>query len=64
MLGARSKAVWPTTKSDVNYVVADTQSREQIAAKTLEEMPEVISYVKNHFLGFQIPYMVGAEEHQ
>lgn len=45
-------------------MVADTQSWEQIAAKTLEEIPEVKSYVKNHFLGFLIPYMVGTDEHQ
>lgn len=64
VFGATTKPVWPTTKSHVNYVVADTQSWEQIAAKTLEEIPEVVSYVKNHFLGFQIPYMVGTEEHQ
>ena len=64
VFGATTKPVWPTTKSHVNYVVADTQSWEQIAAKTLEEIPEVVNYVKNHFLGFQIPYMVGTEEHQ
>ena len=64
VFGATTKPVWPTVKSHVNYVVADTQSWEQIAAKTLEEIPEVKSYVKNHFLGFQIPYMVGTDEHQ
>ena len=32
---------------------------EAIAAKTLEEMPEVMSYVKNQFLGFAIPYQFG-----
>ena len=55
--GLTTKEVYPTTKSHVNYVVADTDSWEQIAAKTLEEIPEVISYVKNHFLNFRIPYM-------
>ena len=64
VFGATTKPVWPTEKSHVNYVVADTNSWEQIAAKTLEEIPEVVCYVKNHFLGFQIPYMVGTEEHQ
>ena len=64
VFGATTKPVWPTEKSHVNYVVADTHSWEQIAAKTLEEIPEVVCYVKNHFLGFQIPYMVGTEEHQ
>ena len=36
VFGATTKPVWPTEKSHVNYVVADTQSWEQIAAKTLE----------------------------
>lgn len=64
VFGATTKPVWPTQKSHVNAVVADTHSWEQIAAKTLEEIPEVRCYVKNHFLAFQIPYMVGTEEHQ
>jgi type III restriction enzyme len=51
-----SKKVYQTKKSHVNYVVADTDSWEQIAAKTLEEMPEVFCYVKNIFLNFFIPY--------
>lgn len=63
VFGATSKEVYPTKKSHVNYVVADTDSWEQIAAKTLEELPEVKSYVKNHFLDFKIPYLVGAIEH-
>jgi type III restriction enzyme len=61
--GKTTKPVWPTVKSHVNYVVADTKSWEQIAAKTMEEMDEVVCYVKNHFLGFRIPYMAGVEEH-
>lgn len=61
--GTTTKQVYPTRKSHVNYVVADTTSWEQIAAKTLEEMPEVRCYVKNHFLDFRIPYMADTEEH-
>lgn len=60
--GATTKTVYPTRKSHVNYVVADTASWEQIAAKTLEEMPQVARYVKNHFLDFRIPYMADTEE--
>lgn len=63
VFGATSKEVYPTVKSHVNYVVADTDSWEQIAAKTLEELPQVVRYVKNHFLDFKIPYLVGATEH-
>lgn len=61
--GETTKPVWATTKSHVNYVVADTKSWEQIAAKTLEEIDEVKCYVKNNFLGFRIVYIVGVEEH-
>lgn len=61
--GVTSKGVYPTKKSHVNFVVADTDSWEQIAAKTLEELPQVVRYVKNHFLDFKIPYLVGAAEH-
>jgi type III restriction enzyme len=57
VFGRTSRNVFPTKKSHVNYVVADTDSWEQIAAKTLDEMPEVKSYVKNAFLGFKIPYV-------
>lgn len=63
--GSTSKEVYETTHSHVNYVVADTQSWEQIAAKTLEELVEedlVLSYVKNAFLGFSIPYVKEGED--
>lgn len=58
--GITSRHVYATKHSHVNYVVADTESWEQIAAKTLEELAEkgyVKSYVKNAFLGFSIPYI-------
>lgn len=55
--GATTKPVYPTKKSHVNFVVADTDSWEQMAAKTFEQMPAVQSYVKNAFLGFAIPYV-------
>lgn len=37
--GNTTKPVYHTVKSHVNYVVADTESWEQICAKTLEELP-------------------------
>lgn len=52
-----AKPVYPTRKSHLNYVVADTDSWEQIAAKTFEQLPQVESYVKNAFLGFDVPYV-------
>lgn len=61
--GLTSKPTFPTVKSHVNLVVADTDSWEQRAAKVLEGMTEVVAYVKNHFLGFAIPYVEGTKEH-
>jgi type III restriction enzyme len=51
-------------KCHVSHVVADTDSWEQKLAQTLEDMPEVIRYVKNHNLGFTIPYTLNGEERQ
>ena len=36
--------------------VADTESWEQKTAQALEQMDEVVAYVKNHNLDFTIPY--------
>jgi type III restriction enzyme len=58
--GTTTKPVFATTKSHVNRVVADTNSWEQIAAKTFEQHPRVESYVKNVFLGFEVPYVDAA----
>ena len=55
-----------TTRSDkchISHVVADTDSWEQKMAQTLEGMDEVVRYVKNHNLGFTIPYTLEGEEH-
>jgi type III restriction enzyme len=49
-------------KSHVSHVVADTESWEQKMATVLEEMPEVVSYVKNQNLGFSIPYVLEGDE--
>jgi type III restriction enzyme len=48
----------------VSHVVADTESWEQKLAQTLEDMPEVVRYVKNDHLGFTIPYTLAGEERQ
>ena len=60
-----TKPVYATRpdKSHVSHVVADTESWEQKLAQTLEDMDEVSSYVKNHGLGFRIPYTLNGEEH-
>ncbi len=49
-------------KCHVNYVVADTQSWEQKMAQALEDMDEVVCYVKNQGLNFTIPYTLNGEE--
>jgi type III restriction enzyme len=51
-------------KCHISHVVADTGSWEQKLAQALEDMPEVARYVKNHNLGFTIPYTLNGEEHQ
>jgi type III restriction enzyme len=51
-------------KCHVSHVVADTDSWEQKTAQALEEMPEVVRYVKNHNLGFTIPYTLEGEGRQ
>ena len=51
-------------KCHISHVVADTGSWEQKLAQALEEMPEVVRYVKNHNLDFTIPYTLNSEEHQ
>ncbi|MGH9899594.1 MAG: BPTD_3080 family restriction endonuclease, partial [Pyrinomonadaceae bacterium] len=49
-------------KCHVSHVVADTDSWEQKMAEALEDMHEVIRYVKNYNLSFAIPYTLNGEE--
>jgi len=50
-------------KCHVSHVVADTGDWEQKVAQSLEEMDEVVCYVKNTNLGFSIPYTLDGEQH-
>jgi type III restriction enzyme len=61
-----TKAVFATRpdKCHVSHVVADTGSWEQKVADALEEMDEVVCYVKNQGLTFTIPYTLNGEERQ
>jgi len=59
-----TKEVRETGKSHINYVVADTEEWEQGVAKKLEQMAEVVAYVKNQGLGFTIPYEHQGVAHQ
>ncbi len=54
--GVTTREVYYTDKSHVNAVVGDSDW-ERIFAKTCEETDSVLSYVKNDYLGFTIPYM-------
>ncbi|MGH7721966.1 MAG: BPTD_3080 family restriction endonuclease [Candidatus Dormibacteria bacterium] len=49
------KPVVTTTKSHVSHVVLDSNWESKMS-QVLEDMPEVIAYVKNDRLGFEIPY--------
>jgi type III restriction enzyme len=47
---------WPVQKCHVNAMVADTETREQAAATTLDAHPGVVRRVKIDHLGFTVPY--------
>lgn len=49
-------------KCHVSHVVGDTKTWEQKMAQSLEDMPEVVCYVKNQGLNFAIPYTINGEE--
>lgn len=61
--GHTARDTFPTVKSHVNAVAMDSKW-EGICAKTLEELGPVTSYVKNHFLGFEIPYLKEGRDHK
>lgn len=50
------------SKCHISHVVADTNSWEQKMAQVLEDMDEVIYYVKNQGLGFYIPYVLEGQQ--
>jgi type III restriction enzyme len=60
-----ARPCWTTDagKCHVSHVAADTESWEQRMAQALEEMPEVVRYVKNQSLGYTIPYTLDGQPH-
>jgi type III restriction enzyme len=50
-------------KCQIDRIVMDSDW-EAACAQTLEEMPEVLRYVRNEKLGFEVPYVDGSEEHR
>lgn len=59
-----TKQVYDTDpdKSHLNYVTLDSGFEANLA-HTLEQMPEVLCYVKNQGLGFTIPYTFEGKQH-
>ena len=59
-----TRPVYPTRpdKCHISHVVADTESWEQKMAQALEDMDEVVAYVKNQSVGFTIHYTLNGEE--
>jgi len=59
-----TRPVYPTdpAKCHISHIVADTKFWEQKGAQALEEMDEVVCYVKNHGLRFLIPYTLDGED--
>ena len=53
-----------TLKSHVSHVVLDAPKWEHNVAYQLEQIPEVVAYVKNDHLGFSIPYEWEGVEHE
>jgi type III restriction enzyme len=49
-------------KCHISHVVLDSNWEAKLA-ETLEEMDEVVCYVKNQGLGFTVPYTFNGEEH-
>jgi type III restriction enzyme len=58
-----SKDVQETTKSHLNYMVADTRQWEQSAAYRIDHHKAVRTWVKNAGLGFTIPYVHNGQSH-
>jgi type III restriction enzyme len=50
-------------KCHINYVTLDSDW-EAVLAERIENMPEVVRYVKNQGLGFTIPYTLNGVQHQ
>ena len=55
------KLRWQTApdKSHVNWVVCDSDWEAELC-RVVEAHPAVKSYVKNHSLGFEVPYLMGS----
>lgn len=59
---ARPTYITDLHKCHISHVVADTNSWEQKMAQVLEDMDEVVCYVKNQGLSFLIPYTLKGQQ--
>jgi len=61
----RSKTLWEThaDKCHVNYAVCDSQWEAEFC-RVVEAHPGTLAYVKNHGLGFEVPYCFGGSAHR
>ena len=49
-------------KNHINWVILDSDWEGEFC-RVAESHPKVAAYTKNHNLGFQVPYLLGSEQH-
>jgi type III restriction enzyme len=59
MTTAKNRFTTDPRKSHINYVIYDSDWEAEFC-RVLESHPKVIAYVKNHGLGFEVPYKFGS----
>ncbi|PQA84529.1 restriction endonuclease [Limnohabitans sp. TS-CS-82] len=72
-VGSTAHVNFTTTKTDrweasakhchLNWLIMDSDWEAEFC-RAAEAHPKVVSYVKNHNLGFEVPYLIGAETHR
>ena len=72
-VGSTAHVNFTTTKTDrweasakhchLNWLIMDSDWEAEFC-RAAEAHPNVVSYVKNHNLGFEVPYLIGAETHR
>lgn len=57
--------LWETSSKHchINYLVWDSPWEAEFC-RVLEEHPKVLAYVKNHALGFEVPYLLAGNPHK
>ena len=60
MTSKRTRYQTDPRKSHINWVITDSDWEAEFC-RVVEAHPRVVSYVKNHSLGFEVPYRYGSE---